>query len=162
MYETAQVRPGRGPGHHVQALDGAGDADQARWQSRTGSRSLSACQQVWQPSVHKVHYIKRYKSSIEGRKKTELFTLQSLNFRWLLISVTNISTGQGFTGSTPICRLGCDWLSLSSRNTISTLVNPAKNSAGIWGEHISYFPATISCILLLIFRNTDIYLCLLF
>ena len=42
----AQVRPGRGPGHHVQALDGAGDADQARWQSRTGSRSLSACQQV--------------------------------------------------------------------------------------------------------------------
>ena len=43
---TAQVRPGRGPGHHVQALDGAGDADQARRQSRTGSRSLSACQQV--------------------------------------------------------------------------------------------------------------------
>ena len=76
--------------------------------------------------------------------------------------VTNISTGQGFTGSTPICRLGCDWLSLSSRNTISTLVNPAKNSAGIWGEHISYFLTTISWRLLLIFRNTDAYLCLLF
>ena len=45
-YENFQVRPRRGPGHHVQALDGAGDADQARWQSRTGSRSLSACQQV--------------------------------------------------------------------------------------------------------------------
>ena len=43
---TGQVRPRRGPGHHVQALDGAGDADQARWQSWTGSRSLSACQQV--------------------------------------------------------------------------------------------------------------------
>ena len=43
---TGQVRLRRGPGHHVQALDGAGDADQARWQSWTGSRSLSACQQV--------------------------------------------------------------------------------------------------------------------
>ena len=75
--------------------------------------------------------------------------------------VTNISTGQGFTGSTPICRLGCDWLSLSSRNTISTLVNPAKNSAGIWGEHISYFLTTIGWILLLIFRNTEIFLCVL-
>ena len=30
-YENFQVRPRRGPGHHVQALDGAGDADQARW-----------------------------------------------------------------------------------------------------------------------------------
>ena len=57
MSNGCQVWPRRRPWEQLQAFDGVGDADQARRQSWTGSRGLSARQQVWQPPLHKVYIL---------------------------------------------------------------------------------------------------------
>ena len=90
MSNGPQVRPRRRPGEQLQAFDGVGDANQARRQSWTGSRGLSARQQVWQPSLHKVH---KYNNKIQNELFGEIVEEGG----------EQIWRDQGFIFSTPIC-----------------------------------------------------------
>ena len=50
------------------------------------------------PFTRYIISICRYKSRIRGRKKTEIFTIQSLNFRWLLIKSQIFQQARGLQG----------------------------------------------------------------